>query len=235
MVASRSRASAGFFGLVRVSIICLFIFRSNEVLAWQSASASGMAKTSITDTTSHHNPSADGPVIQSSPRRRELLFLVPKMAATAATATVMLPHRAYAAPPGGMSADSARDQWRNVSPALDDLLQNWTTEKWAAEVGGGDAIRAKLGTMGGTSSPLFRIEKAFGALRDSDYVDDFIEFQDSADGFMDALFQADSLANSSNVKTGSGSQTPPAVFIEQSRAEVVKMQSIAKKMNAMVK
>jgi hypothetical protein len=52
---------------------------------------------------------------------------------------------------------------------------------------------------------------------------------------MDALYQADSLANSSNNKTGSGKQTPPAVFIEQSKVQVVKMQSIAKQMNAMVK
>eukprot|EP00584_Thalassiosira_punctigera_P020352 CAMPEP_0172554122 /NCGR_PEP_ID=MMETSP1067-20121228/53262_1 /TAXON_ID=265564 ORGANISM="Thalassiosira punctigera, Strain Tpunct2005C2" /NCGR_SAMPLE_ID=MMETSP1067 /ASSEMBLY_ACC=CAM_ASM_000444 /LENGTH=153 /DNA_ID=CAMNT_0013342433 /DNA_START=204 /DNA_END=665 /DNA_ORIENTATION=+ len=153
------------------------------------------------------------------------------MTATVAAATVMLPHRAYAV---GMTADSARGQWKKVSPALDDLLQNWSTEKWAEAVGGGDVIRTELGRMG-TSSPLFQIEKAIKELRDSEYVDDFIEFQESADEFEDALLQADSLANSSNLKTGSGSQTPPAVFIERSRAEVVKMQSIAKKMDAMVK
>jgi hypothetical protein len=133
-----------------------------------------------------------------------------------------------------MAADSARDQWRNAATVLDDLLQNWSTEKWAEEVGGGDAIRTQLGTQG-TTSPLFQIEKAFKALRDSEYVDDFIEFQETAEEFMDALYQADSLANSSNNKTGSGKQTPPAVFIDQSRVEVVRMQSIAKKLNAMVK
>jgi hypothetical protein len=177
---------------------------------------------------------ASGPEILSPPRR-ELLFLIPKMAATVTTATVlMLPHQACAAAPPGMTADSARDQWRNAATVLDDLLQNWSTEKWAVEVGGGDNIRTKLGTQG-TTSPLFQIEKVFKALRDSEYVDDFVEFQETAEEFMDALYQADSLANSSNNKTGSGSQTPPAVFIEQSRVEVVKLQSIAKKMNAMVK
>mmetsp|Transcript_17787 Transcript_17787/g.32201 ORF Transcript_17787/g.32201 Transcript_17787/m.32201 type:complete len:223 (-) Transcript_17787:87-755(-) len=221
MMASRS---AGFFVLLHVSII-LSIFRSDEVTAWQSA------KTTIIGTTGHHNPS-DGPEIISSPRR-ELLFLIPKVAATVATATVMLPHRALAAPPG-MTADSARGQWRNALTVLDDLLQNWSTEKWAEEVGGGDAIRTKLGTQGATS-PLFQIEKAFKALSDSEYVDDFVEFQETAEEFMDALYRADSLASSSNNKSGSGSQTPPAVFIEQSKVEVVKMQSIAKKMNAMVK
>jgi hypothetical protein len=173
------------------------------------------------------------PEILSSPRR-ELLFLIPKMAATVTTATAMLPHQACAAASPGMTSDSAREQWRNAATVLDDLLQNWSTEKWAVEVGGGDNIRTKLGTQG-TTSPLFQIEKVFKALRDSEYVDDFVEFQETAEEFIDALYQADSLANSSNNKTGSGSQTPPAVFIEQSRVEVVKMQSIAKKMNAMMK
>mmetsp|Transcript_6093 Transcript_6093/g.9007 ORF Transcript_6093/g.9007 Transcript_6093/m.9007 type:complete len:221 (-) Transcript_6093:75-737(-) len=219
MMASRS---AGFFGLLHVSIT-LLMFRSDEVTAWQSVSSSRVAAKAI-------HPS-EGPEIISSPRR-ELLFLIPKMAATAATAAVMLPHRASAAPPG-MTADSARGQWRNALTTLDDLLQNWSTEKWAEEVGGGDAIRTKLGTQGATS-PLYQIEKAFRALGNSEYVEDFVEFQETAEEFMDALYRADSLASSSNVKTGSGSQTPPAVFLEQSKVEVVKMQSIAKKMNAMV-
>jgi hypothetical protein len=230
MMASRA---ASFFVLLHVSIIILS-FRSNDVMAWQSSSR--MAKTTspilnnMIGTTGHHTPS-DGPDILPSPRR-ELLFLIPKMAATVAAAT-MLPHRACAAAPPGMTADSARDQWRNAATVLDDLLQNWSTEKWAAEVGGGDAIRTQLGTQG-TTSPLFQIEKAFKALRDSEYVDDFIEFQETGEAFMDALYQADSLANSSNNKTGSGKQTPPAVFIEQARVEVVRMQSIAKKLNAMM-
>jgi hypothetical protein len=229
MMASRA---AGFFVLLHVSII-LVSFRSNEVMAWQSSSS--RAKTTISGTTGcHHNPS-DGPEILPFPRR-ELLFLIPKMAATVATATVMWPHRACAAAaaPPGMTADAARDQWRNCLTVLDDLLQNWSTEKWAVEVGGGDVIRTKVGTQG-TTSPLYQIEKTLRQLRDSEYVDDAIEFQETAEEFMDALYQADSLASSSNNKTGSGSQTPPAVFIEQSRDQVVKMQRIAKKMNAMVK
>eukprot|EP00560_Eucampia_antarctica_P006680 CAMPEP_0197823810 /NCGR_PEP_ID=MMETSP1437-20131217/1129_1 /TAXON_ID=49252 ORGANISM="Eucampia antarctica, Strain CCMP1452" /NCGR_SAMPLE_ID=MMETSP1437 /ASSEMBLY_ACC=CAM_ASM_001096 /LENGTH=156 /DNA_ID=CAMNT_0043423157 /DNA_START=279 /DNA_END=749 /DNA_ORIENTATION=- len=156
------------------------------------------------------------------------------MATTVATASVMLPHQACNAAAPGMTAESARGQWKQASTVLDDLLQNWSTEKWAEEVGGGDAIRRELGTQGITS-PLYQIEKAFKALRDSEYVDDFIEFQETTEEFMDGLFRADSLAASSNNKTGSGKQTPPAVFIEQSRVEVVKMQSLAKKLNAMVK
>ena len=132
------------------------------------------------------------------------------------------------------AADSARAQWRQAVQELDDLLQNWLTEKWAVEVGGGDVIRTKLGTQGATS-PLYQIEKVFKGLRDSEYVEDAIEFQETAEEFMNALYMADSLASSSNNKTGSGKQTPPEVFIEQSRVEVVKLQSIAKKLNAMVK
>jgi hypothetical protein len=251
-----STIATGFFAVLHVSIILLiFLSNNNEVIAWQTSTSissisSRMTKKTLrtigtTTTTTigqhHKNPSAGdhGPKIpSSSPARRELLFLIPKIAATFTTAAViMVPHQAFAAaPPPGMkmTPDSARDQWKNAATVLDDLLQNWSTEKWAAEVGGGDNIRTKLGTQG-TTSPLFQIEKVFKALRDSEYVDDFMEFQETADEFMDALLQADSLANSSNNKTGSGSQTPPAVFIEQSRAEVVKLQSIAKKMNGMVK
>ena len=227
MMASKS---LGLFDLVHVSIVLIF-FCSNGVAAWQSVSRVA-AKTTIIDTTltGRHNPS-ERPEIKSSPRR-ELLFLIPKMAATAAIAAVLIPHQTLAAP-AGITAELARGQWRNALVELDDLLQNWTTDKWAGEVGGGDAIRKKLGTQGATS-PLYQIEKALKVLGNSDYVDDFVEFQETAEEFMDALYRADSLASSSNNKTGSGSQTPPAVFIEQSKAEVVKMQSIAKKMNAMV-
>ena len=73
--------------------------------------------------------------------------------------------------------------------------------------------------------------------RDSDFVDDdvFVDFQEAADDFMVTLFRADSSAQSSNNKTGSGKQTPPAVFLEQSRAEVVELQKLATKLDAMVK
>jgi hypothetical protein len=221
--------------------VMLFSVGSNEVMAWQSSSRMAKTRTSPsmidpiigTPTGQHHTPSDDPEILPSS--RRELLFLIPKMAAATVATATMLPHTcAAAAVPAGMTADAARDQWKRAATVVDDLLQNWSTEKWAAEVGGGDAIRSQLGTQGTTSS-LFQIEKAFKVLRDSDYIDDFIEFQETSEEFIDALYQADSLANSSNLKTGSGKQTPPAVFLEQSRDQVVKMQSIAKKLNAMVK
>jgi len=218
---------------------CFFVLSicSNAVVAWQSSSR--MAANTVSPRTINSNNiigTTGDPEILPSSSRREMLFLIPKMAAIVATSTVMLPHRvSAAAPPSGIiTADSARSQWRNSATILDDLLQNWSTEKWAEEVGGGDNIRTVLGTQG-TTSPLFQIEKAFKVLRDSEYVDDFVEFQEITVEFMDALFVADSLAASSNNKTGSGKQTPPEIFIEQSKAEVVKMQSIAKKMNEMVK
>ena len=165
--------------------------------------------------------------------RRELLFFIPK-AVSVTVATVVLPHQAFAAAPANADA-AARSQWKNAVTALDELLQNWSDEsdQWANDVGGGDVLRTKLGTQG-TSSPLYQINRALRTLRDSDYVEDDIAFQETSEEFMDALLQADSFASSSNNKTGSGSQTPPAVFIERSKAEVVRMQGIAKKMNAMV-
>jgi hypothetical protein len=217
MMASRA---TGFFVLLRVSII-LLSFRSNEVMAWQSSSR---AKTTIIGTThGRHNPS-DGPEILPSPRR-ELLSLIPKMAATVAAATVMLPHRACAAAPPGMTADSARDQWRNAFTALDDLLQNWSTEKWAEEVGGGDAIRTKLGKQGATSCSR---SKGVRTARFNSRC-----YRKKLQKIYGCYTRPIRLAP--NNKTGSGTQTPPAILIERYRAEVVKMQSIAKKMNAMVK
>eukprot|EP00588_Corethron_pennatum_P019939 CAMPEP_0194315648 /NCGR_PEP_ID=MMETSP0171-20130528/12443_1 /TAXON_ID=218684 /ORGANISM="Corethron pennatum, Strain L29A3" /LENGTH=165 /DNA_ID=CAMNT_0039071539 /DNA_START=574 /DNA_END=1071 /DNA_ORIENTATION=+ len=155
--------------------------------------------------------------------------------ATVATATIMSSHQschAAAAATAGITADSARTQWRQAVMTLDELLQNWSTEEWAAEVGGGDKIRVKLGTQG-TTSPLYQIEKALKVLRDSEFVGDFVEFQETAEEFTGALYRADSLASSSNNKTGSGKQTPPAVFIEQSKTEVVELQRIAKTLNGM--
>jgi len=240
---------AAVFVLFYVSItLC---FSCNEVMAWQSISSSSSSRrmmvkattmkssrSPIIGTTGYHHQS-DGPEIQPSPRR-QFLFQITKTAATVtaavATTIVMLPDRACnaatAAP--GMTVDLARGQWRQVTTALDDLLQNWAT----VEGGGGDAIpdalRTKLGTQGITS-PLFQIEKAFKSLRDSEYVDDFIEFQETTEEFIGALYRADSMAASANNKTGSGKQTPPAVFIENARVEVVEMQRIAKKLNSMVK
>lgn len=154
------------------------------------------------------------------------------MVATVATVTILPPHRICNAAADGITAESAQLQWKNSVVTLDELLGNWKTDEWAAEVGGGDRIRTKLGTQG-TASPLYQIEKALKVLRDSKFVEDFVEFQETSDEFMGALYRADSLANSSNNKTGSGKQTPPAVFIEQSKTEVVELQRLAKKLNAM--
>jgi len=171
-----------------------------------------------------------------SPRRQ---FLSSSTTATFAFAALLggmsRPRQAAAATPTP-AEDAARTQWKQAKTTLDELLRDWSTEEWAAEVGGGDKVSTKLGTKGGVS-PLYQIEKAFLKLRDSDFVDDdvFVDFQEAADDFMVTLFRADSMASSSNNKTGSGKQTPPAVFLEQSRAEVVELQKLATKLDAMVK
>ena len=132
-----------------------------------------------------------------------------------------------------MTAEAARQQWKQASTAIDDLLQNWSIAEGTGGDAVPDALRTKLGTQG-AAPPLFQIQKSFKALRDSEYVNDFIEFQETTEEFIGALYRADSMASSANNKTGSGKQTPPAVFIENARVEVVEMQRIAKALNSMV-
>jgi hypothetical protein len=209
-------------GFVLLNVSIMLYSNCNEVMAWQISSSRSISS----------------PETLPSPRR-QFLFEITKTAASvtaaAATSIVMLPQasNAAAAAAPGMTADSARNQLRQAKTTIDDLLQNWST----VEGGGGDAIpdalRTKLGTQGITSS-LFQIDKAFKALRQSEYVDDFVEFQETSEEFIGALYRADSMASSANNKTGSGKQTPPAVFIESARVEVAEMQRIANKMNSMV-
>lgn len=205
----------------------------NGVAAWQSGiRRHRMAKATTTELLSHPN---NGCCRESLPSpRRQFLF---QIAGTAVlSAAVVPPHRANAAAAATADADSARDQWRQGSNAIDDLLKNWSTEEWAEKTSGGDVVRVQLGRLD-TTSPLFKIEKAFKVLRDSELLVDAdeIEFVETSEAFMEALYRADSFATDANLKTGSGKQTPPTVSLENAKKEVVGMQSIAKKLNAMVK
>mmetsp|Transcript_19430 Transcript_19430/g.22211 ORF Transcript_19430/g.22211 Transcript_19430/m.22211 type:complete len:231 (-) Transcript_19430:206-898(-) len=219
--------ATGIVLLFHVSILVLCCFRCDDVTALQSQSSISSSKMMTAASPSIRSDGLELEILPS-PRRR-FLSQISKITATVATATIMSPHPSWAA---AAPAESARTQWRQTVATLDDLLQNWSTEEWAAEIGGGDKIRMKLGTQGATS-PLYQIEKALKVLRDSEFVADFVEFQETADEFTGALYRADSLASSSNNKTGSGKQTPPAVFIGQAKTEVVEMQRIAKKLNGM--
>ena len=242
----------GFFWrihCVSIIIVLCFSFRArNEADAFQGRNSRRNRGIQTVTTASSSSPSSvviqteikteSGIQLQQpssqSPRRQ---FLSSSTTATFAFAALLCgmirPRQVVAATP---VEDSARTQWKQAKATLDELLRDWSTEKWAAEVGGGDNVSTKLGTKGG-ASPLYQIEKAFLKLRDSEFVDDdvFVEFQEAADDFMVTLYRADSMASSSNNKTGSGKQTPPAVFLEQSRAEVVELQKLATKLDAMVK
>ena len=232
MISARPTVSG--FALVSFILHCY----CQGVAAWQSSSICRprlLAKATPTTSTelfSHpKTPENGGPtflgLLQTSHRRQFLQI----MGTTAAAAT-LLPHQAKAA--GAVTADSARDQLRQGSNAIDDLLKNWSTEEWAEKTSGGDIVRVQLGRLD-TSSPLSQIEKSFKALRDSDLVEDEIEFVETSEEFMETLYRADLFAQDSNIKTGSGKQTPPAESLENSRKEVVNMQRIAKKLNSMVK
>lgn len=128
-----------------------------------------------------------------------------------------------------MSPTAARDQWKRALVTVDDLAQNWST----IAAGGGDAVRAQLGTQG-TASALFQIDKVLKVLRDEDTVPDFVAFQEKADEFQLALSRANSMAYSANFAGGSGKPTPPAVYLEKSKNEVAEVQRIAKELNAML-
>lgn len=209
----------------RFALLCrLLILLSCKVGAWQQ---------NVDNRKSYHAVSCDGStnilLTEPSPRRL-FLFQMARTTTIAAMTTIILPNQACVAAASESSADSARKQWKEAVSTLDDLLNDWST----VATNGGDAIRGKLGTQG-TLSPLFQIDKALRTLRDSDYVDDFIEFQETIDDFRLALSRADAMAYSANFAGGSGKPTPPAVYIEKSKTEVIEIQRIAKKLDAMVK
>ena len=211
------------FKVVGFLLICqLFILSTFccEVSAWQQSTVARRCH--------HENTCIDAADLLPSSHRRQFFVQIARTVSAAVVTSVALPNAASAA--AAPDADSARSQWKDALSTLDNLLSDWST----VATGGGDAIRTKLGTQG-TTSPLFQIDKALKALRDSDYVEDFIEFQETSEEFGLALSRADSMAYSANFAGGSGKPTPPAVYIEKSKVEVVEMQRIAKKLDGMVK
>jgi hypothetical protein len=127
-----------------------------------------------------------------------------------------------------LTSEAARIQWEKSQTVIDDLLQNWPT---VVAQGGGDSIRREIGTVG-TASPLFQIDKALRVLREE--ADDLIDFTDQTEEFQLALSRADSMAYSANFAGGAGKPTPPAVYLEKSRMEVIELQTIAKSLTALL-
>jgi len=124
-----------------------------------------------------------------------------------------------------LTPETAASQWQEAVQTIDKLLDDWDT----VAKGGGDAIRTQLGTQGITS-PLFQVDKALKLLREE--AEDLIEFTELSNEFSLALSRADSMAYSANFAGGSGKPTPPAVYIEKSRKEVMELQSIAKSLSS---
>ena len=216
MIASKAASFIMFHQLlILLSLSC------SEVIAWQQ---------NVNSRKCHHEKACVGSknILPTSPRRK-VFFEIARTASIAVVTTVILPNEASVASAAAPTAESARTQWKDALVTLNELGKDWSTVAT-----GGDAIRTKLGTQG-TSSPLFQIDKAFKVLRDSDYIEDFIEFQETAEEFGLALARADSMAYSANFAGGSGKPTPPAVYIEKSKIEVDEMQRLAKKLDGMVK
>ena len=171
----------------------------------------------------------------ATPTRRS--FLVKATTTVAATTwsflqiTTSHPTAAIAATTPPLNQETALTQWKASVATIDNLLENWTT----LSAGGGDAIRKELGTANfGTSiSPLFQIEKVFKVLRDNGDVD-LIEFTEKSEEFTETLVRADTMAYSSNFAGGSGKPTPPAVYLEKSRKEVVVLSDLAKSLSSLL-
>jgi len=208
-------------------LIVLFSFSCNNVGAFNHIGGSSKHVHLKSDL----GPKTPPQALQAVPSRRQFFFQTAKTASFAGAAIGIFSNPVVI--PVAVAADitpsNAKDQWKQGLATVDDLLENWSTVAT-----GGDAIRGKLGTQG-TTSPLFQIDKAFRALRDSEYVDDFIEFQETAEEFGLTLSRADSMAYSANFAGGSGKPTPPAVYIEKSKTEVIEMKRIANKLDAMIK
>ena len=186
--------------------------QQNAAMAWQ-----------VSAPTTSTPQGSDRQVNPTYGDRRQLLFQI-AISATLSTLTTF-PQVSKAAS-AALTTEAARNQWKQALTTMDELLKDWSTV-----ASSGDAIRTQLGTQG-TVSPLFQIDKVLKVLRDD--VDDFIEFQETAEEFELALSRADSMAYSANFAGGSGKPTPPAVYIEKSKTEVIEMIRIAKKLNAML-
>ena len=155
-------------------------------------------------------------------------FLVQAPFVTIATSSSIISTLTGAVKPAfAVDVDGAKAQWNSAVNTIDNLLGNWDT----FAKGGGDAIRTELGTQGITS-PLFQIDKALKVLRDN--VDDLVEFTEQSEEFGLALSRADSMAYSANFAGGSGKPTPPAVYIEKSKKEVIDLQRIAKSISSLL-
>ena len=154
--------------------------------------------------------------------RRCFLDATPAVVTLVSIASLTQPRPAYAAT---STETAAKDQWTSAVDVIDNLLANWP--KYTT----GDSIRVELGTQG-TTSPLFQIDKALKVLRED--ASDIVEFTEQAEEFQLTLARADSMAYSANFAGGSGKPTPPAVYIEKSKTEIISLQRIAKALSALL-
>mmetsp|Transcript_11096 Transcript_11096/g.17114 ORF Transcript_11096/g.17114 Transcript_11096/m.17114 type:complete len:205 (-) Transcript_11096:457-1071(-) len=193
----------------------LFLQYSSVILGWQQPLQKERVSFSTTTAGEQQQPSK----MTLLPRRS---FLLPVASAAFLTSITTSSSVAQAAV---STFDAANDQWKQSVNVIDKMLNNWESYKT------GDSIRVELGTQG-TSSPLFQIDKAFKVLRDD--AEDIIEFTETSDEFLLTLARADSMAYSANFAGGSGKPTPPEVYIEKAKKEVVDLQKIAKALSALL-
>ena len=148
---------------------------------------------------------------------------------TTIVATSILTSATPAFAAAALTPDAALQQWKDSVKTIDNLCDNWDN----IAKGGGDNIRKELGTanFGTSPSPLFQIDKAFKVLRDNDDFD-VIELTEQSEELSNALARADTMAYSANFAGGSGKPTPPQVYIDKAKKEVLEMQRISKAVSA---
>mmetsp|Transcript_30769 Transcript_30769/g.61611 ORF Transcript_30769/g.61611 Transcript_30769/m.61611 type:complete len:239 (-) Transcript_30769:385-1101(-) len=128
------------------------------------------------------------------------------------------------AAPGGSLAP--REQWTRAEAFVTEMDENFAS--YAA--GGGDKVREALGTVGGTTSPLFQVEKLVRKLVGE--AEDPVEFGEAMEDFLYRLRQADGMAYAANFAGGSGKPKPPSEYLKLSGDEVKILRSEAKRMTA---
>jgi hypothetical protein len=203
------------FLMTLANSLVVFIFLFGTVAAWHNLHSPNTASRTCSTALSFS--------------RRTFILQVPATVAVVTSLSVpLLIEPATATAATIITSEAAQIQWKQSETVIDDLLQNWPT---VVAQGGGDGIRREIGTVG-TTSPLFQIDKALRVLREE--AEDLIEFTDQTEEFQLALSRADSMAYSANFAGGSGKPTPPAVYIEKSRNEVIELQKIAKSLRALL-
>lgn len=135
------------------------------------------------------------------------------------------PTRANAA---GKDDAEAREKFVAARKELRDLIENYTE----ISMGGGDAVRNRLGTQG-VNSKLFGIQKVLKALTDD--AEDLIEYTETMDEFNAYYFQAEGAAYQSMFIEHSSAKGTPESFLKTAKSDILQMEKYMDQLAAQLK